>query len=253
LFAELRDILLGKQSFAEARAGGSSDWYDRWVEKVTGPLGRGLWSEMRGDAELAFRNPENAGTRVLQTLAAALAAVPSLRRPSLHLVGHSAGSILFGKLLERLGSSSEFGDVRFKNLILFAPACTHDLFKESIKPSLKDRRVSRLVHFLLDDDTERDDSVAKIYRKSLLYLVSRSYQRKGEVVPIMGMQKYLRQLPLDGVAKSRIKTFNTADHPNKTSSTEHGGFDNDVATMNSMLRFVLGKDPVRPFRRADLK
>ena len=207
---------------------------------------------MREDAALAFRTNENAGTKVLHMLAAALAAVPEARRPGLHLVGHSAGSILFGRLLESLTSSPDLSSLRFENLILFAPACTHDLFEESIKPSLVKQRVSELVHFLLDDGTERDDSVAMIYRKSLLYLVSRSYQAKGEIVPIMGMQKHLDKLPVDGV-QNRIKTFNTADHPDKTTSKKHGEFDNDVATMNSMLSFVLGTDPVRPFKRSDLE
>jgi hypothetical protein len=32
--------------------------------------------------------------------------------------------------------------------------------------------------------------------------------------------------------------------PNKiTESTSHGGFDNDVATMNSLLRTILGAEP----------
>jgi hypothetical protein len=30
---------------------------------------------------------------------------------------------------------------------------------------------------------------------------------------------------------------------NLTESTSHGGFDNDVATMNSLLRTILGSEP----------
>jgi len=35
-------------------------------------------------------------------------------------------------------------------------------------------------------------------------------------------------------------------------STTHGGFDNDVATMNSVLYRILGGTPARPFSRHDL-
>jgi hypothetical protein len=94
--------------------------------------------------------------------------------------------------------------------------------------------------------------VAHIYRKSILYLVSRSYQAKGRVVPIMGLQEYLPQLPTDGI-KNRIRTYNTLDNRSITSSASHAGFDNDMNTMNSILREVLGKDPTRPFTKEDLQ
>ena len=35
-------------------------------------------------------------------------------------------------------------------------------------------------------------------------------------------------------------------------SGSHGGFDNDIATMNSVLYRILGGAPTRPFSRHDL-
>jgi hypothetical protein len=254
LLAELRDILLGKQDFVEGRAGGFGDWWDSWIERFTGPLGRGLWTEMRSDADIAFAGPRNAGTIVLETLKQELMSVPEGRRPKLHLVGHSAGSILFGHLLARLQSLGSGGTndvLSFENLVLFAPACTHRFFQRSIKPTLASRLVGSLTHLHLDDKTERDDNVAQVYRKSLLYLVSRSYQQKGRVVPLMGMAKHLKQLPVQGVA-NRVRSYNNSDHPDWTESRTHGGFDNDERSMNNMLRVVLGRKPKRKFSKEDL-
>jgi hypothetical protein len=38
-----------------------------------------------------------------------------------------------------------------------------------------------------------------------------------------------------------------------TRSTTHGGFDNDVFTMNSLLARILGAPPVKPFTAAEMK
>lgn len=248
LFPELRDVLLGKQDFAKERAGGLSDWWDKVVERATHPLGHALWKEMQSDADHAFR-ADAAGTRTLERLFAALAEVPENRRPRLHLVGHSAGSIWFAHLLERWRA---LGGPAIDNLILFAPACTAALFNSHIRPALKDRTVGHLHHFLLDDKTEQDDNVAQIYRKSLLYLVSRSYERRDAVVPLMGMAKHLGELDCEGIA-SRVRHYDTAAHREKTTAASHGGFDNDAPTMNSMLRLVLGGDTTHPFEAKHLK
>ena len=39
----------------------------------------------------------------------------------------------------------------------------------------------------------------------------------------------------------------------KTKSETHGGFDNDVTTMNSILHRILGKTPDTPFTEKSLK
>ncbi len=123
--------------------------------------------------------------------------------------------------------------------MLLAPACTHDFFHSKLKPAMASHAVRDLHHFHLDDETERDDTVAEIYRKSLLYLVSHAFQKKGEVVPLLGMGKYLGDLDTDGI-KSRMHNYNDADDPGKTTSSAHGGFDNDKTTMDSMLEIFVG-------------
>jgi hypothetical protein len=239
LLEETRDILLGKEEMVSQLAGGPSDWVDRWIEKVTQRPGHALWNEMLSDAAVAFQR-ERAGYKVVGMLAQALNAVQEPERPKLHLVGHSAGAVWLGHLLAQW---QHLAGLPIENLILFAPACTHEFFRSHIGPAVGSAAVRNLHHFLLDKDVELNDNVAQVYRKSLLYLVSRSYQRKGEVVPIMGLAEHLGKLPVLGTG-GRITDYrspsNANANANATASTSHGGFDNDAKTMNSMLQLVLG-------------
>ena len=240
LLAELRDIIFGKQSFANKRAGGFGDWKDRVLEKATHLAGRALWKEMISDAELAFQKG-CAGNMVAETLINTLKAAGNRKRPKLHLVGHSAGSIWFAHLLRQW---KDLNGPKLENLILFAPACTHDVFDHDIRPAIGSGTVGHFHHYLLNDKTERDDNVGFVYGKSLLYLVSNSYQKSASElskppIPLLGMEKFLGQLPDKGI-KDRMTPYIAKKNGLYTTSTSHGGFDNDAHTMNSMLRVVLG-------------
>lgn len=258
IIAELRDVLLGKEDFAEERAGGVSDWTDGWLERLTQPVGHALWNEIQSDAEIAFleelpdtsRTP--AGTNTLSLIRDANQDLPQEKRPKLHLAGHSAGSILFSHLLSRW---KVLGGQTIDSLILFAPACTHRLVQEHIAPALdrQDSGVRELHHFLLTEDAELDDNVARVYRKSLLYLVSRAYQRKtGKPVPLMGMDMFSSALE-DILSGLPYHAHRAPDRNGTTRSTSHGGFDNDLATMNTMLSLVLGTNSEKPFKEEDMK
>lgn len=239
LVASIGDVLLGKDDFATERAGAFGDWKDRVIEKLTRKAGHAIWNEMIDDAELAFGRATNAGSLSIRYLRDALRAVPAARRPRLHIMGHSAGSIWMGNLLKRW-KALRGGPI--ETMQLFAPACTMAFYREYLESALGANGVRHLTHYLLDDEAEKDDSVAFIYGKSLLYLVSNAYQSKREVVPIMGMEKYWQDYTHD-----RVTTFNTRDHPDRTRSTTHGGFDNDPVTMNRALRTLLGGQGSRAF------
>ena len=248
LYEEIGDLLRSKLGFTERRAAGINDWWDRMFERSTQSVGSALWKEMRSGAESAFL-PSYAGDQCIAWLVEALKELPEGTRPKLHLVGHSAGSIWLGHLLRQW---QHYRGFPINNLVLFAPACTHEFFVSHIKPAISNAVVKELHHFLLDDETELGDNVSQIYRKSLLYLVSRSYQQKDRVVPLLGMAKHLADLPI-GDVKDCIKTYIIAERPDATASTTHGGLDNDEATMNSLLKLVLGREPARPFRLDDLQ
>lgn len=245
LLASIKDVLFGKDQFSKDRAGGISDWTDTILESVTQPIGYPLWKEMTRDAELAFQKVSAAGARTLHFLKKALNQKASGERPILHLAGHSAGSIWIGHLLNRW---YQMGGCPIETLQLFAPACTMEFYINNILKHLKQSAVNSMIHYQLDKDKERNDNVAVIYRKSLLYLVSRSYESKVGTVPIMGMEKYW-----DDQSHPRITTYNTRDHSDITDSNSHGGFDNDRATMNHLLEVILGKKPMQEFNKSDLE
>ena len=81
----------------------------------------------------------------------------------------------------------------------------------------------------------------------MLYLVSNAFEREAEK-PIFGMQKFNREISDAGL----VTHYTRIDAQAKTRSRTHGGFDNDVATMNNVLRAILGGKPKRPFRETDL-
>jgi len=250
-FEELRDVLLGKEKFAKERVSGISSWWDDWIEKMSQPVGFPLWSEMRSDAETAFDSIPAAGTDFITALKKEIAAAGG-NAPKVHLVCHSAGSIWMGHLIERW---ERIGGPAIEQLMLFAPACSVDLFRDKIVPAMKSRLIGRLHHFQLDDKREQDDNVASVYRKSLLYLVSRSFQDKNRVVPILGMQKYrddVNRLVNDAGIAGRYSVYDPQTTSARTLAQQHGRFDNDEATMNSMLEFVLGAPSQKPFDKTSL-
>ncbi len=243
---ELTDVILRRGDAAEARAGGFSDWSDRLLEWATRIPGRALWREMKDGARLPFL-PQRAGT---QTLAIWLTEMARKRgeRLKVHICGHSTGAILLARLLESMEDLAP--TLRIQSCTLLAPAASIGLFESHYYPyliSLPDAfGIEKMQLFNLNDRLERDDNVGKIYRKSLLYLVSHAFE---EELPeaILGMQKYVDELlekPKMARVTDRFHVHYSDGTPSIISeSISHGGFDNDVATMNSLLRTILGAEP----------
>ncbi|HEX7971376.1 MAG TPA: hypothetical protein VF501_04050, partial [Thiobacillus sp.] len=121
--------------------------------------------------------------------------------------------------------------------------------------------------YVLSDTLELGDSVGP-YAKSLLYLVSNAFEGTREV-PILGMKRFIDADPklaklfggsVDGrpalVVSEGIPLApaqeGAAVQRGASVSRSHGGFDNDPATMNSVLTRVLGGVPKRLFTPRDL-
>ncbi len=255
--AELKDVLFSRSKRAEERAGSSANWFDKFLELVTKRIGSAIWKEMRVGADAAFGvwQPGDcgAGTRTLEFLIDELEKVPAAKRPAVHIGCHSAGAIFAGHLLDRW---AQLTDHPVSSLNMFAPACTVDFFADSIGPHIKSGVVKKAAHFRLTDELECKDKVGP-YGLSLLYLVSRAYQnRKKKNIPILGMEKFAKNT--DKVVaklgiKSKVKTLVAGKDTEHTDSTTHGGFDNDIASMNTLLTNVLGgKKPNKPFGKDDV-
>jgi len=253
---ELKDLIFRKKDPVEDRAGGVTDATDWLLEKLTRIPGRAFWREMKSGARLPFNKP-GAGTQVLKLFLQALTKNNQARAADkhiqLHVVGHSTGAILLGWLLNRMGHLPTDSRHRISTVTLLAPAASIDFYTDHYQPALKSvaktHGVDQLFIYNLSKQLELDDTVGP-YRKSLLYLVSRAFEEKRKT-PILGMQKYAGLLPNHNKLKSIVSDgVNGKEH--LSWSETHGGFDNDVRTMNSLLQNIVKGNPKRLFTTDDL-
>jgi hypothetical protein len=263
-----------KDQFTEADklAGGGflenlTEAKDRVLELTLARAGFRMWGEMKENAQLAscHRDGKGAVQLIAQHVEAAKKKLASHDKTGweLHIVGHSAGSIFAAYAMPLLSSLG----IPLKTVQFLAPAIRIDTFRDLLLPDLESGRIPLPSLYVLSDRLERDDSVGP-YAKSLLYLVSNAFEGTREV-PLLGMKACLdadrrlaklfggtidgrpavvvsEGIPLDAAAEA------AAIREGASVSHTHGGFDNDTATMNSVLTRVLNGTPKRPFTARDL-
>lgn len=237
---------------------------DKLIEDALRRPGTAVWDEIKADARRPFF-PDLAGQpadglTALETLVAGLAGT-SLK---IHLVGHSAGAILIGHLLAALDELGQPDLVA--SCSLMAPACSVDFYHTHYAPRLsvkaaaskvgRSKAAARVIRlptldiYSLTDAQENDDNVAGVYHKSLLYFVSRALERRSDPAqPLLGMQRYAKKLG----SRSGLAIHYAGEKSRVTRSMSHGGFDNDLWTMNSILKRVLGKAASEPFENSEMK
>jgi hypothetical protein len=244
------------------RAAGVGEWIsertDLVIEKTIGrPLARPVWSEMKENAELACNTGRGgdllvtALNKLVETWGDAF---------EVHLVGHSAGSILLGHLLTLLASRGM--DAMVRSIQLYAPACTVQFANRHY--ATHGALMQRMYLDVLSDSNERDDNVTGIYRKSLLYLVSNALETDLRT-PILGLQQIgnkdytgwdgssatgeaLRNWRAAAADAHLAKRTTTVDRdkivmckqPQITADASHGGFDNDVEVVAKTLERITG-------------
>ncbi|ACN14171.1 putative cysteine protease [Desulforapulum autotrophicum HRM2] len=260
LVEELKDSVL--RAFSGKRTEGFfSDWRDQLIEQrdmliedfVRKPV-TPIWEEMKNDAHRPFESKSNGeigdGLFVLKTFTEALQDT----HLKIHLAGHSTGAVLLGHLLDALDGLG-VPDL-IESCSLMAPACSMDFYKTHYEPRLKKQengdprvRLPVLSVYNLTEKLEQDDNVAFVYRKSLLCLVSRALERQTDK-PILGMKRYSKKLiPYPGLSIN----YSKGGKKGLTTSTSHGGFDNDINTMNAIMAAILKKSPQKPFTRDEMK
>jgi hypothetical protein len=202
-------------------------WWNERVERLFAPLGTEFWGEMKQNA-YAISNDKRSGAVLLwQHFRASAASQAPVR---FHLVGHSAGSIVHAHIVDTLAH----GKWNFESVSFMAPAIRVDTFDRLVRPRLDDGTVKRYQQFHLTDQAEEDDGTCGPYRRSLLYLVARSFEG-GKPTPILGMQTYF-----DAYAAQLARTtVHIAPGPTSASTT-HGGFDNDAKTRQRVIEFIKG-------------
>lgn len=224
------------------------DRIDDTLEVVARPLGRRMWAEMKENAELATLG-QDGGLRVLaDALVAAKAKEPRLE---IHVVGHSAGSILLGRfvarLAERAAAAGPGPGPTIATATLWAPACTLAFARETWAALLRGGALGRLTVVNLSPQAELDDTCAGLYHKSLLWLVANAFEDvarrptddDGVGTPLLGMTTYLNQASdLRDLFKKGGKGRLVIAGGEESAATSHGAFDDDARTLAFTVRGI---------------
>jgi len=268
----LKNIL--EDAFRRRRAEGAiesvKDFLLDRIDDALEPVARGLsgkaqWDEMKENGRRATTRLDG-GAKLVAELLAKLATANN--KVEIHIAGHSAGSIFNGPLIQYLASKGEIKNgplegatglgVPVETCTLWAPACTVRLFKKTYLDVYNQRQLKKLALFNLTSKAEKGDHCARVYNKSLLYLVSNAFESKPRIPlfrdgePILGMQKFVKK-DKDLQALFRKQTADYVLAPNyeeegsvkASRSNSHGGFDDDEATVKATLARILGKDRVK--------
>lgn len=234
------------------------DRLDDALEPIARKLtGKAAWDEMKENAQLATESVTGGARLVLDELATL---ARSDAKVEIHLVGHSAGSIFHAPLVRRLTEARGSGGLGLPiaSCTLWAPACTMQLFEQAYLPAIESGAIRQFALYTLTDRAEQDDHCARIYNKSLLYLVSHAFERRARIPlfrpegeALLGMAKFVeRHDRLKKLIASRKIAWVQAPNDRPEGSTEastaheHGGFDDDRATVRSTLLRILGAGAV---------
>ena len=215
-------------------AGGMFDQLQRFwnqrLEKTLARPGSMIWGEMKQNGE-AISTGRESGGYILYDCARQTNWFKNRNLVRLHLIGHSAGAIVHSHVVKRLGGLGW----TFESVNFMAPAVRVDVFRDTVLDGLKKGKVKRFRTFNLSDAAEQQDPTCRAilgYRRSLLYLVSESFEN-GIQTPILGMEKYFDKL----IPKSPDIEIIRAPS-GKSESTTHGGFDDDEKTRSNIIAAI---------------
>jgi hypothetical protein len=257
------NAIQGAMGGGRAVARGPADVVDAQIEAAARRFkANSIWADMKLVARLSSE-PEGGAAYVAARLAQFCDEYGE--EVELHAVGHSAGSNFNSFFIP---AALEAGVPSFKTLQLLAPAITVDAFFATLGRRLG--QIDTLTMFTMKDSFEQDDNCAGVYNKSLLYLIhhaledTRGTDLLGLEISVRRDLRLRRLFGLEGGPHPKghevIWAVAAGDRRSSSESTTHGGFDDDPATMNSVVRRVLGltgedevpKEFVRPVRSADV-
>lgn len=229
----LEDVIKGQPLPTGGLFDGAHNWWNERLERILSVPGSMIWGEMKQNADAVSSADDSGGIKLYDACMQSPWFKQKRSKVRLHLIGHSAGSILLSHLIDRLAAQGwTFDSVNF-----MAPAVRVDVFTDKVVPHIMNGTINRYHQFHLKDEIEqKDPSCKKIlgYKRSLLYLVSQSFEQ-GVVTPILGMEKYFAKLK----ALPNVHTW--AAPCEESQSVEHGGFDDDRVTMDSVVRLIKKK------------
>ncbi len=238
--------------------------YYTWEAIASGVSIRSVWTERKENAALAAEK-----TGAMHLLAGHLGALhmayPELK---IHLVGHSAGVFVLGSLLQAMAIPK----LRAKTMTLWTPACSMQYAADTLAPLIEAGGVHRDGLFIetIDDGVEQGDSVAGLYKRSLLYLVSRALEREHNT-PLLGLEKdwnFDTSIPrADFKAQGKVRSLGMTRYTARSRqmfssthkaaggqrrvATSHCTYDQSIRAVHVLLRRILGRTPDAPV--TDLK
>lgn len=232
---------------------------DLLIEETARALqGPRIWGGMKLSAQLASasgQTPDGQGAGeggaryVARKLSQFCAA--NQGKIELHAVGHSAGSIFHCYFIP---AALDLDAPHFSSVQFLAPAVRVDTFKTELANRIGNG-VDQLSIFTMSKSFEQDDNCASVYRKSLLYLIYHALEPERKT-PILGLEASLRGDPdlkkllglgVPNAPGEVIWSVSLSDSGRSAStSSTHGGFDDDGPTMGSVARRILGKADADP-------
>ncbi|MEO0443822.1 MAG: C1 family peptidase, partial [Pseudomonadota bacterium] len=197
MITEVWDLIVDRSSTAQ-KSQGLGEWIsdrtDASIETLARSLrAKGFWSEMKENAIMAndravpgYAQHKGGKKGAMVLLAQALQALSKeFSDLQINAAAHSAGSIILGPWLNELKQRK----LTVNTISLYAPACTlafaNDHYAKNEQAgvfSAKDLYIHNM-----DDEREKADTTSPLYRKSLLYLVSRALEDLHKM-PLLGTQ-----------------------------------------------------------------
>ena len=215
------------------------------LRRVGGPA---VWAAMKSNARMASE-PGGGGAYVAAAAAAFQSDFPDMAM--MHAAGFSAGANFqehFVPLLVRSGMSVE-------TCTMLVPAMGTQEFKEALMPLLG-HGVERIAIFGMKAALARSDNCFGVYRGSVLQLISAALEVTPNS-PVLGLEEFINADPaLDAFFKVAPATGPaaavwsvTADGPlgARSSATTHTAFDEDVPTMDSLVRRITRRESIISF------
>lgn len=241
LWEEIVDLIAGKQRHVQlvepGLTRGAGEWLqnamDGTVEATLRVPGHAVWKEMKEDA----RDAAPCVGRLVDLIARAGIDV------EYHLAGHSAGAILHCHL------AGEFAQrqIPVQSLTFWAPAVSVGLFAQTARPLVESGGIRRFALHTMSDEDERSDACGPLYHKSLLYLVSYSFEDQ-ETKELLGLARHVwedhqeSKNDVDARIKGWLSTTDPRRQlvlgkpaPEKAGATLHGAYDDDPAMMKALI------------------
>lgn len=206
-------------------------------------IGSTAWTLMKADTKDAFGgDPQRHGGTAFITQ------LHKWWKPGrrITLVGHSAGAIYIGHLLEYADPVLE--DAAKFEVVFLAPACTFEFMKQRLP--LFTKRISDFRMFSLGDDLERGYwEVPALYPASLLYMISGLLEDPVIDMPIVGMQRYydltgpyndLPEIPdvAEWIGNRHVWSVSTDQVGLQTAAKKHSQFAEDKYTLTSIKQIL---------------